>query len=71
MLGLFFLGRSVEQLYGRKEFLRLYLVLIVFSGLVWALITKLGGAADDVSAVGASGAVAGLTTRRSPRRWTH
>src|SRR5262245_51208037 len=31
MLGLYFFGREVEGIYGRKEFLRLYLSLIVLS----------------------------------------
>ena len=30
MLVLFFLGRDVEEAYGPKEFLRLYLVMVVF-----------------------------------------
>jgi rhomboid family protein len=60
MLGLFFLGRSVEQLYGRKEFLRFYLTTIVVAGLIWALASLLGGAPPQQSAVGASGAVVGV-----------
>jgi len=31
MLVLFFLGRDVEELYGPKEFLRLYLAMVVFA----------------------------------------
>jgi membrane associated rhomboid family serine protease len=61
MLGLFFLGRSVEQFYGPKEFLRFYLTAIVASGLIWAVATATGCvlAGDPLrgSAVGASGAV--------------
>ena len=60
MLGLFFLGRFIEQLYGRKEFLRLYLTLIVFSGVVWALASRLQGVQLGQPAVGASGAVVGI-----------
>lgn len=60
MAGLFFLGRSVEQFYGRKEFLRFYLTTIVVSGIIWALASLLAGAPLQGSAVGASGAVVGV-----------
>lgn len=38
MLGLFFLGPAIEQRYGSREFLRLYLVLVVLAGLAWSAI---------------------------------
>jgi len=61
MLVLWFLGRDVELKYGRGEFLRLYLVMVVFAALVWCVINNLRG---DVSprqgAYGASGAIAGV-----------
>jgi membrane associated rhomboid family serine protease len=60
MLGLWFLGRDVESLYGRKEFLRLYLALILVGGLVWAVAAKLRGAPDGETVLGASGAVVGV-----------
>lgn len=60
MLGLFFLGRDIEATYGRKEFLRLYLVLLVTGSVVWALSSKLSGAPAGASLIGASGAVAGV-----------
>lgn len=60
MLGLFFLGRSVEQFYGHREFLRFYLTTIVAAGLIWALAGLLAGAPAQQSAVGASGAVVGV-----------
>jgi len=60
MLGLFFLGRDIEELYGPKEFLKLYLALLVFGGVVWAAAGKLEGAPEASSVVGASGAVAGI-----------
>lgn len=67
MYGLFLFGRDVEGRYGKWEFLRVYLAMIVFGGLVW-----LGGsyAVSTVSersfemfpaVVGASGAVVGVT----------
>jgi len=58
MLTLFFLGRRLEERYGSREFLRIYLVAIVFSGLVWFLVHLAGpsqatlrGASGGVSAV--------------------
>ena len=60
MLGLWFLGREIESFYGRKEFLRLYLVFLVVGALVWAVLSKLDKAPDAASVVGASGAVAGV-----------
>lgn len=55
MLGLFFLGNEIEQLYGRKLFLRMYLTSLVFCSLVWA-VTEL--VADHQGRlIGASGAV--------------
>lgn len=60
MLGLWFLGRDVEELYGRGEFLRIYLALIVVGGLVWAFVAKLQGAPANAAVVGASGAVVGV-----------
>ncbi len=38
MLVLWFLGRDVEELYGRAEFVRLYLVLVVVGGVAWAAV---------------------------------
>lgn len=71
MIGLFVFGRAVEEIYGSKEFLRLYLALIVFGGLVWACGEWASGAVwgfnprviagDSTSGVvGASGAIVGL-----------
>ncbi len=60
MLGLFFLGPPIEQRYGKREFLRLYLALIVFSGLIWASVALLRGVPPQVGVVGASGAVVGV-----------
>ncbi len=57
MFGLFMLGRFVEQHYGKREFLRFYLVAIVVSGLIWALAGLLTGAPSTQGVVGASGGV--------------
>lgn len=61
MLTLWFFGRPVEQRYGAKEFLRIYLVLLVFGSLVWAAVSKfIEGAGPEASVIGASGAVVGV-----------
>jgi membrane associated rhomboid family serine protease len=59
MLALFFLGPAVEARYGRKEFLRLYLVMTVVAGLAWVVVERLMGHESGL-AVGASGAVTGV-----------
>jgi membrane associated rhomboid family serine protease len=40
LLTLFFLGRDVEEWYGMREFIRLYLVMIVFASVVWTIATR-------------------------------
>lgn len=60
MLGLFFLGRDIEDVYGTREFVRLYLVMIAFGGAIWAIAGTLQGAPGQLGCVGASGAVAGI-----------
>jgi len=59
MLGLFFLGRAVEQFYGRAEFLRLYLVMLVLGSVGFALTNELLGVPWS-GLIGASGAVSGV-----------
>ncbi len=64
MFVLWMFGREVEGIYGKKQFLSLYLSLIVLSGAGWVLLEILlmqGAAAPVVSSlVGASGAVSGV-----------
>jgi len=60
MLGLFFLGRYVEQRYGRKEFLWFYMVTIVLGSVSWCVINKIQGTPAGVPMVGASGAITGV-----------
>ncbi len=60
MFGLWMFGREIEGLYGPKEFLRLYLALAVFGGLVWAVGNQLTHGAAQSSVIGASGAIAGI-----------
>ena len=60
MLGLWIFGRDVESLYGRREFLRFYLVTLVAGSLVWSLryqLSALTGPAPEHVLLGASGAV--------------
>ena len=60
MLGLWFFGRDIEQLYGKREFLRLYLVMLVAGSVVWATINWIRGTASaDATLLGASGAIVG------------
>ncbi|OHB67520.1 MAG: hypothetical protein A2V70_15535, partial [Planctomycetes bacterium RBG_13_63_9] len=60
MLQLWFLGRAVEQLYGRAEFLWIYSIMLVVGSLVWAITSALSP--DNVfhQLIGASGAVSGV-----------
>jgi membrane associated rhomboid family serine protease len=60
MLALFFLGPDVENTYGQKEFLRLYLAMVVFTAVVWDVINTLGDAGANMAAYGASGAITGV-----------
>ena len=60
MLVLFFLGRDIERRYGPREFLRLYLVMLVVASVVWAGIEMMWGGNPATPAVGASGAIAGI-----------
>ncbi len=60
MLALFFLGREVERLYGPKEFLRLYLAMIVFANFVWNVVNAIAHAPPEIGAYGASGAITGV-----------
>lgn len=55
MLGLFFLGQSVEQHYGPRSFLRMYLTALVFCGVIWSGTQLALG--DPTRLIGASGAV--------------
>jgi len=60
MLWLF--GRDVEGVYGRKEFIRLYLGLVIAASLIWALVQNLQGyqPGSAPAMIGASGAVMGV-----------
>ena len=63
MMVLFFLGRDVEKWYGTREFIRLYLVTLVFSALVWTVTTRLADPPDPHHPrvlLGASGAITGV-----------
>ena len=58
MIMLFVLGRPMEHKLGRDEFLKFYLLAIVFSGLVFMLVNLISG--RPAACVGASGAVTGV-----------
>ena len=60
MLALFFLGRDVEEWYGTREFIRIYLVAILCASLAWAVCTKVFSPGQAGLMYGASGAVAAV-----------
>lgn len=60
MFVLWLFGRDVEGVYGRLEFLRVYLCLVVLSSLTWVLAQFAVHGPSDASMIGASGAVTGV-----------
>lgn len=60
MFGLWMFGRDVEAIYGRKEFLRIYLTMIVFSSLAFVIVANTIARGHAGSMLGASGAVNGI-----------
>ena len=58
MLGLFVFGRDVEGVYGKREFFRLYLSLIVMAGLFDQVVHLASGGGSPV--IGALGGVMGV-----------
>jgi membrane associated rhomboid family serine protease len=58
MFGLWFFGREVEGIYGRTEFLRIYLTTILAAGLAWLLVTAATQGSGPL--IGASGGVIGI-----------
>ena len=59
---LWMFGRDIETVYGRKEFLSLYLTMVVFASVCWALFEQFAGHPGDLRCYGASGAVTGVLT---------
>ena len=49
-----------KHLYGTREFIRLYLVTLVFSSLVWAVASRLFDPIQRSEMFGASGAISGV-----------
>jgi len=60
MFGLWMFGREVEGIYGRYEFLRIYLTLIVLTSLSWVTAQYFMAPAWPTSMLGASGAITGV-----------
>ncbi|MBI3838747.1 MAG: rhomboid family intramembrane serine protease [Planctomycetia bacterium] len=58
MFGVWLFGTDVEQIYGRVEFLRIYVSTIIVAGLIWAAVETGTGGQSEL--VGASGGVMGL-----------
>ena len=59
MFALWWFGSDIETIYGRKEFLRIYLTMIIVSALVWVIVANTAGRGVG-SMLGASGAVNGV-----------
>ncbi|HUY87651.1 MAG TPA: rhomboid family intramembrane serine protease [Pirellulales bacterium] len=59
MFALWFFGADMETIYGKKEFLRIYLTMIVLSSLVWVVVAGAAGRGAG-GMLGASGAVNGI-----------
>jgi len=57
MIALFIFGRGVEEVYGRWEFLKFYLVAVVTASIVWCVCELAMGGDPNTSMLGASGAV--------------
>jgi membrane associated rhomboid family serine protease len=55
MLSLYFMGRSVEMRYGRREFLKIYFLAALFCGVVTMVVRGLSP--ESVTVLGASGAI--------------
>jgi hypothetical protein len=55
MLSLYFMGRSVEMRYGRREFLKIYFLAALFCGVVTMVVRGLRP--EAVTVLGASGAI--------------
>jgi membrane associated rhomboid family serine protease len=74
MFALWLFGRDIESIYGRKEFLRLYLTMVVISSTVWLISANTLHHAQETQLsrmLGASGAVNGvmvLNVIHFPRR---
>lgn len=60
MFGLWLFGRDTEAIYGRKEFLRIYLSMVIFSSLAWVIVTNIVSPGPSPPMLGASGAVNGI-----------
>lgn len=60
MFVLWMFGRDVEMLYGRREFLRVYLAMIVFASAVWLVTQRILWPDESAQMMGASGAVTGI-----------
>ncbi len=60
MFGLWLFGRDVEAVYGRDVFYRVYISLVILSGLAWVILANVLNEQAS-GAYGASGAVMGIT----------
>ena len=61
MIGLFFLGRYVEERYGSKQFLGFYLASVIFGAVFWVFCSWMNGALSPESPYTLLGASGGVT----------
>ena len=57
MFFLWMFGKDVEQIYGRKEFLRIYIAFVIMTGLAWVILQRVFQPDNRVPCIGASGAI--------------
>jgi membrane associated rhomboid family serine protease len=57
MFFLWMFGKDVEQIYGRKEFLRIYIAFVIMTGLAWVILQRVFQPDDPIGCIGASGAI--------------
>ncbi len=60
MLSLFFIGKLIENILGRKRYFWFYILAGIFAGLLYVLVYFVTGSSGNAPAVGASGALFGL-----------
>ncbi|MGD9720039.1 MAG: rhomboid family intramembrane serine protease [Pirellulales bacterium] len=68
MIGLWVFGSDVETVYGKAEFLRIYLTAVIVAGLAWALTTAATGGGPLLGASGGIMCLMMLFVMHFPRR---
>ncbi len=60
MISLFFIGKFVEPLIGRRRFLQVFLISGIFAGILHVAVSYMTGTDLNIPAIGASGSIMGL-----------